>query len=230
MTLAAPTLDDRNLSDQIYGHLRGRILAGRFRPGDRLSEVAIAEEFGVSRAPVREALRQLASHGLAEKRARKGVYVPSFHADAYQHLSELREGLETMAARLAAERATSDSIAALGRLLTQTSNLIEEPDGAPYPAHLDIHALIAEASGNPVLIEKIRETNTRLELVRLLSGMSQGRAARAYDEHRAIVRAIEAGDPDAAAKAMRDHLRHAFEHAGDVLEAPHEADPSARGD
>ena len=215
MTEPELALDGRSLSDQIYAHLRERILAGGFQPGDRLSEVSIAEEFEVSRAPVREALRLLASHGLAEQRARKGVYVPSFDAESFLHLSELREGLETMAVRLAALRASDEEIFRIDQLLVRTG---KELDGGAYPSDLDFHAYISEASGNPELAEKIREINTRLHLVRLLSGMSDGRAARAYAEHAKIAKAIRSRDPDRAEAAMRNHLQRALGHARGVLE------------
>jgi DNA-binding GntR family transcriptional regulator len=210
-------LDTRNLSDQIYAYLREEILSGAFRPGDRLSETSVAERLGVSRAPVREALRQLANDGLADQRARKGVYVPSFDADTFHHLTELREGLETMAARLAALRATEAEVAELNELISQTKDVIESEDGGQYPAHLDLHRHVARLAKNPVLSEQIRAAHTRLQLARLLSGRSEDRAARAYAEHVEIVRAIEARDPDRAEAAMRNHLQRAVDHSGRVL-------------
>ena len=206
-----------NLSDQISGELRGRILGGAYRQGDKLSEAAIAEAFGVSRAPVREALRLLVAEGLAVQQARKGVRVPSFEAGLFRELSELREALETMAARLAATRASRDALARLDDLLAQTSEVISRSPDHRYPGDLDFHAGVAEAAANPVLAEKIKETNSRLHLVRQLSGMSEKRASDAYEEHAEIVRAIAACDPDRAETAMRTHLQRAFEHASGVL-------------
>jgi DNA-binding GntR family transcriptional regulator len=213
----AQPLQTTNLSDQIAVELRRRILAGEFRPGDKLSEGAIAKAFGVSRAPVREALRVLVSEGLADQEVRKGVRVPSFDMDHFRELSELREALETMAARLAALNADGAALARLNDLLAQTSQVISESPDHMYPGDLDLHECIADASANAVIAVELKATNTRLQLVRLLSGMSQERASQAYEEHAEIVRSIASGDPDRAEAAMRTHLHRAFAHASAVL-------------
>lgn len=217
MNFVPQLLQTANLSEQISGELRTRILAGALRPGDKLSEAAIADAFGVSRAPVREALRTLVAEGLAVQQARKGVSVPRFDPDLFRDLSELREALETMAARLAAIRAGDDTLATLHGLLAQTSQVISQAPDHRYPGHLDLHACIATAAGNAPLAEKVKETNVRLQLARQLSGMSEKRASTAYEEHAEIVGAIAAHDPDRAEAAMRRHLEHAYDHASGLV-------------
>jgi DNA-binding GntR family transcriptional regulator len=205
-------LDRRSLSDEIYAQLRTRILTGSYQPGEKLLEPGIADAFGVSRGPVREALRMLVAEGLARQEPRKGVRVPWFDADLWRELSELREALESAAARLAALRGTDEAIANISWLLSRAGDVINSTEGRGYPNEFDLHAAIAQAAGNTSLAEKIQETSTRLHLARLLSGMSHERVSPAYEEHLEIVRAIEARDPDRAEKAMRAHLQRAFEH------------------
>jgi DNA-binding GntR family transcriptional regulator len=210
-------LNASSLSEQIASHLQQRIFAGAYGPGDRLSEVAVADLFGVSRGPAREALRQLADRGLVVQEPRKSAYVPTVDVDEFRYLSEVREALETTAAGLAALRATEADVERLRDVLAETGGLIDGPAGGPYPSQLDIHGGIAAAAHNPVLAGEIDQINTRLRLVRVLSGRSHVRAAAALAEHGEIVAAVARGDSEDAARLMSAHLRTASRHSAAVL-------------
>lgn len=229
MAIDTSQLNYGNLSDQIHAELRRRILTGAFEPGEKLSEPSIAATYGVSRGPVREALRRLVSEGLVVQEPRKGVQVPSFDLEMFQNLSELRQALETASARLAAIRATDETIAGLKRLLSETHDIITHGSSPGYPGEFDVHAAISLASNNPVLIAKIQETDRRLQLARLVSGMSDRRVAPAYEEHVDIVDAIAAHNPDRAEAAMRSHLQRAFAHGSELLRSSAHANTSGDG-
>ena len=108
-TTAAPALDGRTLWERVHDHLRDEILSGRMTSGTELSEVALAESLGVSRGPVREALGRLATEGLVTIRPRRGAVVRALSSDEFIEAYQVREALETMAARLAVPELTDEA-------------------------------------------------------------------------------------------------------------------------
>ncbi|MGH3952365.1 MAG: GntR family transcriptional regulator, partial [Pseudonocardiaceae bacterium] len=117
------------LRNQVRDELRARIADGRVVPADRLYEKAIAEELGVSRIPVREAIRMLQSEGLVSVRPRRGVLVRRLDRQAVQDLFDIREALDVVAARLAAERAGPEGVRTLGGLIEAARQALEDGDG-----------------------------------------------------------------------------------------------------
>lgn len=198
-------------SQQATRIIRAAILDGRFGPGQRLNEVELSARLGISRSPIREALRKLVDEGLVVLSPGRGAFVASFDQSELRDLMELRMALDVLGARLAAERATPDEIDAMVKSLESTAAAHLRGESAP-PWSSDFHLLILGASRNRKLRERGGEIHAQLHLARFRSGAGPHRAQEAHDEHVSIVDAIRSRDPARAAAAMEAHLRHAADH------------------
>ncbi len=209
MDIASPP----GLSVRLYGELTRAILTGELAPGEKLSEPAIARQFGASRAPVREAIRRLQERGLVTHVANQGARVSRPSASEFLALLDVREAMEGMAARLAATNMSEAEIAALERLVTGHAGEIER---SPLKAYLqddpdsDFHMKIAQGSGNPILTELLCEQfYPRLRLCRRMHRTVPGRGKAAWREHLRITEAIAQRDEELAEILMRRHVRAA---------------------
>jgi len=207
-----PLVRSDSFTERTLHAVRALILSGHFGPGDRVNEAELANSLGVSRGPLREALQQLSSEGIVHRIQHRGTFIPTFGADETVQLSEVREALEVMAARLAAERVSTADLTSLRAVLETTSERLGEKDDAHYPADLDFHALVMTVAGNPMLAQRAGEVHRQLQVARARSAYNSNRARQAYDEHLEILRALEARDPDWADRAMRAHLRTGLAH------------------
>ncbi|AMN44040.1 GntR family transcriptional regulator [Rhodoplanes sp. Z2-YC6860] len=201
-----------SLAEIAFSRLVEAISAGEFEPGQRLSEADLARRFGISRGPLREALQRLEGR-LVTRRARVGVHVIELSEQAIRELFMIREALEGMAARQAAENARTSDIAALRSLLSRHAKDPALKAGAAYRQGTldnDFHATIVRLAGNRRLEDMLVDNlYYQLRLYRYRSSAKSGRALVAFDEHVAIVDAIESGDPAAAEDAMRVHIHNA---------------------
>jgi DNA-binding GntR family transcriptional regulator len=201
-----------SFADQAEVALREQILSGHRAPGDRLNEVEIAAELGVSRGPLREAMQRLARDGLVVVQPHRGSFVRDLEADEIVQLYEVRIALECTAARLAAERRNDADVTALQGLLDSSAKAVTGAGDAPhYPAHLDLHELVALVSGNVRLHRMVVQINQELKLVRAASGFRPERAPRALVEHSDVVSAIVERDAERAGEMMRKHLLESLE-------------------
>lgn len=197
--------------------LRHRILTGHYQQGERLVEGDIALEMGVSRIPVREALRALAAAGLVRIEPRRGASVTSLSRDHAHDIVEVRATLEALNARLAAERRSAPQMAALDSSIRAGQAAIERDD---MPALLEqnrrFHELLGGASSNVVLQDLMRSLRDRTAL--LFSRNHAARAAEIWQEHAGILGAVKAGDPELASMLASRHVHHAaqwyFERGG----------------
>ncbi|EKF42568.1 GntR family transcriptional regulator [Nitratireductor indicus] len=198
----------------ITASLKDEILAGQLLPGQRLGEVALAERFSVSRGPVREALRSLVDAQLATLVPNVGVRVREIGFADAQALYELREGLESEAARLAARRATVGQTEQLRLLLDgHAVSVTAHPAGAYLQSgsDTDFHVVVAALSGNPMILRLLsEELYPQLVLMRRQHQNVQGRGQTALMEHRRIVDAIADRDEEVAALLMRRHIRNSW--------------------
>ena len=202
------------LSDGVFDHLLRAIHAGQLAPGAVLNEVAIAQELGVSRGPVREAIRRLQGVQLVERVAYLRARVIELTASAARELFEMREALEGMACRLAALRMGDADI----ERLSDDLEAARATDQA-YPdqrirtsTRFDFHNRIAIASGNSRIHAMLAgDLRHLLRLYRLRSGAIPHRKDHAFTEHWQVVRAIRARDADLAESLMRSHVRRAAE-------------------
>jgi len=214
-------------SEQARDVIRGLIFDGTYRPGQRLKEAELSRDLGISRAPTREAIQALANEGLVEIVPHKGAVVATFDAARVRELYEVREALEVMAARLAAEKASERQLDELRELLKDTANVIEGDESTPYPKDLNFHHHLFRLTGNPRLREMAAEIYAQLRLAMLWSGSAPGRAREAHEEHSAVFEAVRTKDPDGAEKAMRDHVRSGLENMANILAEAGPPDGSA---
>jgi DNA-binding GntR family transcriptional regulator len=190
----------RPLRDQVADELRKRIIDGDYRAGHRLTEERLADDFGVSRNPVREAIRVLEAEGFLSVQPRRSAIVANVAARDIADLFEVRLSLEVLAARLAAERGSDDD--SLERLIAEA----KESDDEAVLASLNtrFHATICALSGNELLASLMDRLYNRLQWVYRQS--VRERAPHSWAEHERLAKAIRAGDADAAEAAAREHV------------------------
>jgi len=210
----APTLGAAHLSlsQRVAQELRRSILTSRRRPGDRLIEDRLSEELGVSRIPVREALRVLAGEGLVDVQPRRGASVAEVSADVARDLVEVRATLEGLNARLAARHHDPASIEALKRVLKE-GNRAARAKSVDDLVRLngEFHDKLAEAGRNSILFDIMRTLRERTNLV--FAANSVRRAEQDWDEHSKILAAVIDGDEDLAAMLATRHVHRAAEGA-----------------
>lgn len=182
---------------------------GEFRPGDRLVESDLAERFGVSRTPIREALQRLETQALLARDGRSLV-VSSLDHDQLGELYVVRAELEGLAARLAAQHAAPEEIHVLWEMVGKDRALVGQPE-ALARANKRFHRQIHLASHNRYLIQQLEMVHRSMALLATTSLAAEGRGLKAMEEHEAIVRAIEARNGEGAEKAIRGHISRAFE-------------------
>ncbi|MFN3673429.1 MAG: GntR family transcriptional regulator [Bosea sp. (in: a-proteobacteria)] len=203
------------LADQVYDRVVEAIVVGEIAAGSPISENDIALRFGVSRGPAREAIFRLEAKGLATRAAHFGARVVDLTLEDLRSLFELREALEGMACRLAAERITDAQVEALDRSLGRHAEQPEIASGQSYyqpGGDQDFHLGIAAASQNQRLFSVLsQDLYEVMRLYRFRSSLRPGRAIEALNEHRAIVACLAARDPAKAEDAMRAHIRSSWQ-------------------
>lgn len=182
--------------------------AGTYRPGDRLVESELAERFGVSRTPIREALQRLETQSLLVRDGRS-LIVASLDHNQMAELYAVRTELEGLAARLAARHATEEEVQVLREMVDEDEALLGDP-AALARANRRFHKMIHLASHNRFLVQQLDLVHRSMALMATTSLAAQGRGEVALGEHRAIVDAIGHRDEDAAYRALRDHISLAF--------------------
>jgi len=193
------------LRDQVRRALQTRISDGTLRPGDRLYEQDIAAEFGVSRVPVREAIRMLQSEGLVDVQPnRRGVFVRSLGRQQVEELFDVREALEALAARLAATRASDAEVGRLGELAGRSRSAFEAGDTAAMSeANTEFHDRLVALSGNELLASMLEPLHGRLAWMFRLNHEPE----RVCGEHAELHAAIASGDAERAAALAVQHVR-----------------------
>ncbi len=191
-----------------YQMILEAIDSGVFRPGDRLVESDLAERFGVSRTPIREALQRLETQSLLTRDGRS-LIVASLDHNQMAELYVVRTELEGLAARLAARHATDEEIEVLRGMVEDDRALLEQPK-ALARANRRFHKMIHLASHNRYLVQQLDLVHRSMALMATTSLAAEGRGEIALAEHAAIVEAIARRDDQAAYSALRDHISVAF--------------------
>ena len=201
-----PLRRDGALRDQIKDVIVERILDGTYGPGDRVKESVLAAEFGVSQAPVREALRDLEAMRFIESQPHKGARVREVTVEELGQIYPVRAALEEVAGREAATRITEGHLAALTDELAGMRRAAAADDLHGLLVHdTRFHEIIVEASGNQVLLEVWRSLRVEARtLVSVLRGPSDLHAIA--ELHRPVLMAVQYRDPDLAGKEMRAHI------------------------
>ena len=194
-------------ADKLISDIRKEVSSGILKPGDQLEVTALAERFGVSRTPIREAIRTLVESGVLETRPRKGSFVRVLSAKQLLDLFQVAAELEGMACRLAALSLTKENVEAIESGLAKCTQAAEFQNNVEYAmANLDFHTAIHNASGNDWLIEQLRQLQINLNSYRTMPYEIRGRLKKSTDEHKIICDAILSGDGEHACNLMRDHM------------------------
>lgn len=198
------------LRELVFESLREAIITGQLRPGERMMEIQLAEEMGVSRTPVREAIRKLELEGLVEMIPRKGAYVAGLSLRDIADVFEIRRALEGLAAELAADRITDEELEKLERYLVIISEQIEAGDlERVVETDTDFHTLLYQASRNFRLSQIISNLREQIQRFRTTSLSYPGRMKNALEEHRKIVEAISSRDGEQARRIAQEHIENA---------------------
>jgi len=207
MDMQPPSPPATRLSEQLGEQIEERIDTGRSAPGPRLDEQDLAESFGVSRTPIREALIQLASAGLVEIRPRRGAIVSTIGPSRLCEMFDVMAELEAMCGRLAARRITPEEQERLraAHLACETARRDNDPD-AYYRLNEAFHRAIYTASHNAFLAEQALALHRRLRPYRRLQLRVRNRMSVSFGEHAGIVDAIVTGDSELAADRLRSHV------------------------
>lgn len=198
------------LRELVFEALREAIISGVLKPGERLMEVQLAEELGVSRTPVREAIRKLELEGFVVMIPRKGAYVSGISLKDVADVFEIRSALEGLAAGLAAERITEDELEELERLLVKKGEIIETGD-LDRLVEIDtlFHETLYKASRNEKLVQMINNLREQIQRFRSTSLAYPGRMREALEEHKKIVEAISERNIQLAEKLAQEHIENA---------------------
>ncbi len=205
--------DSRAVSrvERAYSHLKTQILSAKLPPGATLNEGEIARHLGISRTPLREAIRKLEQEGLVVRYPNRGALVTQLSLKDVMEIWQLREILEPVACRMAATRIDPSALARIEAVIRALQN--REPGLEEYEiqhrSDLELHRLILEAAGNATQRQVVEMLNARITRVRMVN--SPTRFHSSLDEHLEIIAALKAGDGTAAAEAMRKHLANARE-------------------
>ena len=208
MTRIAPTA----LYQEVAERLRQRIFAHELTPGDWIDEQKLAEQYGISRTPLREALKVLAAEGLVDLKPRRGCYVTEISRQDIDDIFPLMAMLEGRCAFIAVQLAKPADIRDLKAIHEKLELAAKESRiDAFFEANQEFHRRIQELTNNRWLLSVIQDLRKVLKLSRLHSLSLEGRLQQSLEEHRIIMAAFEAGDAEKAEKSMHDHLLYGRE-------------------
>lgn len=200
----------RTLAEKVFQQLQEAIVRGEIPSGSKITEPGLAEVYGISRGPLREAMRRLETYRLIEREPHVGARVVQLSVDELLELFDLREAMESMAARLAARHMTPDEVCNLKSVLSQHEKQQDIPSQEAYfqrQGDMDFHYLIAHGSHNRMLIRLLCDDLYYLVRLYRTQFSSKGdRFRRAYMEHQRITEAIEAGDEELSELLMKRHI------------------------
>ena len=210
--MSALTLTPRALYEEVAEQLRQRIFRRELEPGSWIDELKIAEEFGISRTPLREALKVLAAEGLVTMKVRRGAYVTEMSEKDLRDVYHLLSLLESDAAGVVAERATPEQLAALAALHAELEAAAGEREQF-FAVNERFHMLLLELADNRWRSQMVADLRKVMKLNRHNSLLKQGRIEDSLSEHRAILAAMVARDASATVQAMQAHFAQGLEAA-----------------
>ena len=198
------------LREVVFETLREAIINGVLRPGERMMEIQLAEQLGVSRTPVREAIRKLELEGFVVMIPRKGAYVAGISLKDIVDVFEVRAALEALAAGLAAERITDEELETLERMLVRIGKCIDSEDLQEL-IEIDtaFHEALYQASRNEKLVQIINNLREQIQRFRSTSLAYPGRMKEALEEHKKIVEAISERKAAQARQLAQQHIENA---------------------
>lgn len=210
--MSALTLTPRALYEEVAEQLRQRIFRRELEPGSWIDELKIAEEFGISRTPLREALKVLAAEGLVTMKVRRGAYVTEMSEKDLRDVYHLLSLLESDAAGVVAERATEAQLKTLQDLHAELEAAVADREKF-FAINERFHMHLLEMADNRWRSQMVADLRKVMKLNRHHSLFRQGRLAGSLAEHRALMQAIEARDGEAARRLMHAHFEQGLEAA-----------------
>lgn len=198
------------LREIVLEALKDAIVNGKLKPGERLMEQQVAEELGVSRTPVREAIRKLENEGFIIIIPRKGAYVSDISLKDIAQVFEVRAAMEALAAGLAAQRIADDQMEKLERKLVEVKNAVDNSDlDNIIQFDTDFHEIIYDASRNDRLVQILNNLREQIQRYRTASLASPGRLKDTLREHQELVDAISTRNVALAQKVAKEHIENA---------------------
>ena len=199
------------IGDSVYEQLLEEILTLQYLPGEKLSEILLAEKYGVSRAPVRNALGRLEQDGLVRIKPQSGTIVSEISIQKALHICEIRLLLERYAIYIAAQTVTDGQLAQLQRWFDRLE--LEDPAAPDYTVQLSkvdhqLHQMIYDACGNPLISEIISRYNYEIQRIKHINGAETDRPRYSKKEICQIFAALKARNPEQAAQAMEVHINN----------------------
>ena len=212
-------------ADQVFVDLRRAIVEGDIEQGSKISEPELAKRFGVSRATLRDALNRLEACNLVERKANVGCRVVALTPERLIEVYQVRAALEGLACRLAAENMADEEIASLKGLLNKHLNEQRVKEGESYyqeAGDLDFHYRIIKGSKNEHLFNLLyNDLYQLIRMYRVQMGMTGPRVSKAFDEHLAIINAIDNRDGELAELLMKRHISYSMNNIENKFNAAH---------
>lgn len=212
------------IADRVFESLCSDIVKGEIAAGSKISEPELSQRLNVSRASLREAIGRLEACNLVTRKANIGARVVSLSKEKLLEIYHVREALEGMAARLAAQNITKDEVKKLQQLMAHHSNEVKNNNGHSYFQHtgdLDFHYYIVQSSHNKHLINLLcNDLYHLMQMYRYQFGRISQRALPAINEHSYVLNAIIDGDEEMAELLMRNHIRKSRRNIEQMLEPP----------
>ena len=200
-------LQSTSLTRLVAEAIEDLVLSGALAPGSKLNEMALAQRFGISRGPLREALRTLEESGLIRQEKNRGAHVRKIALSEAADLYDVRAGLDATAGRLLATRITPEQLHTLRHMTDAMSEVQAHDVDRFHELNLSFHDCIVAMTGNPVLVEQYRRLCKLLTLFRRRNLLAPMAIPRFAEEHSAIVDRLAAGDAAGAAQALFDHAQ-----------------------
>lgn len=201
-----------SLADQVFEQLENDILKGKYARGEVLTELKISEALGVSRTPVREALRRLAAEHIIEEGSR-GCIVLGINLDDLCDIYEIRCQIEGMAAARAAQHISDEQIAKIKELIDLQEFYAAKKNASSLESiDNEFHQLIYKYSGSNVIYTTLMPLHKKIQKYRKASVENEMRAEHSYEEHKAIYEALKNHDSKEANKKMTEHVKNAYKH------------------
>ncbi len=207
------------LRDMVFDVLMSAIMSGQLSPGERLLEVQLAEEMGVSRTPVREAIRRLELEGFVVMLPRKGAYVAGLSIDDVENVYEIRTALETLAVKLAAQRMQDEDYRLLDALAERMQATWQEGDVEAWvKLDANFHELLYKFSRNDRLVQLMSNVMEQISRYRIISLANVEVRHNSLAEHQNVISALRRRDSEAAVEAAAQHIENTKQSLVKMLE------------
>ena len=208
----------RSLHDEVASRVRDMIIEGALEPGARINETQVCQTLGVSRTPLREALKTLASEGLIELVAARGALVKRFTPKDVRDMLDVLAVLEAFAARLACKEASGDQIAELRAVHDRMVAFYKAKNRLEYyKLNQDFHSGVLRLSANAALQGAHLAIQARLKRIRYIGNSEPRKWKDAMSEHEEMIRRLEARDAEGLAKILALHMEHTWERVKEIL-------------